>query len=804
MAHYFYINKALKVTPDMTWREFINGTNMQQLRCLAEDKGIDPHIQVPQLRRQLQEELKSHHATLLCYYNLYGHKMFNTASNATKDKQCTKCSCIYSWQCKEGTRARDYNEQAQEEQKKKKDRKIKKYEVAELVKAKCEGWEQYVKGIVTKDNGDDTYVIDFENEKKEDVKEMEMIKIQPGRWIIRKTPTVITEKEEFDKLQHDYYFHDEIGSKRSDKYPFNVKEEKIREEHYLGNKLTRCTICGCETFTNVKPLIKSESLRTFYDEGQLVQNSRPNSNEMTLEEIVTKPLNITTKRAKLNQGSFKKDLSYQRVRGSRDCIVQPPLKRLIKSIRLMLTESGYEYDYDKIDKGDDRDERTLCENCRCGKASCRKGKFPCHYFVDGREVCAGTATKCSVCHNVFALCHFSCWINHCNVYATSKTSKGNHVNMVTEEGWQRKLENGEAVCSRCFLKNFKEHKTCFNNSTDKLVPRLKKTIKKMKKKKSKNEWKRRCEEEAQKKKECLKHQWDHLDWFFKNQCLKIADAKINSDKFEGIPVTQTREQIAMAIMARVEGNSSITYEEYYQQNIQAKEEEKEEEEKKRKTLLEAKVNFHRDMTLWKAEKENNFLKDYEGDKDDSIAVQKEVLKRICVTVDKNVKEMEESYKANRKNLDKLLKKCHDNPLKMTKEDSERIKSLYKKVTKNDIEFERRGDNIFVEIITKKRKRADDYVTQNVLPNRGKAKAAKECSKSTQKKYPDSVDVSHGSTTNAGNAFEPFSDLKNVQKFPPLNSTKNDVSSDEDEEERDACGTHTDDDDFEGGSASSLW
>ena len=177
--------------------------------------------------------------------------------------------------------------------------------------------------------------LDFENEKKEDVKEMEMIKIQPGKWIIRKTPTVITERQSLTKLQHDYYFHDEIGSKRSDKYPFNVKEEKIREEHNSGekdDKLTRCTICGCETFTNVKPLIKSESLRTFYDEGQLVMNSIQGQTEMTLEEIVKKPLSITLKMAKLYQGSFKKDLSLQRVRGSRDCIVQPPLKRLIKAL----------------------------------------------------------------------------------------------------------------------------------------------------------------------------------------------------------------------------------------------------------------------------------------------------------------------------------------------------------------------------------------------------------------------------------------------------------------------------------------
>ena len=41
--------------------------------------------------------------------------------------------------------------------------------------------------------------------------------------------------------------------------------------------------------------------------------------------------------------------------------------------------------------------------------------------------------------------------------------------------------------------------------------------------------------------------------------------------------------------------------------------------------------------------------------------------------------------------------------------------MYKKVTKNDIEFERRGDKIFVEIIAERNtKRADDDVTQNVL------------------------------------------------------------------------------------------
>ena len=155
----------------------------------------------------------------------------------------------------------------------------------------------------------------------------------------------------------------------------------------------------------------------------------------------------------------------------------------------------------------------------------------------------------------------------------------------------------------------------------------------MKKKKSKNEWRRRCEEETQRKKECLKHQWDHENFFTRNHYKNVVEAKINADKSEGISVTETAEARDELAYQKVEKNQGTMYpnevRDYYQQNIQAKEEEKKERRAKTKRLFEAKVNFFADMSAWDSEKENNFLKDYEGDKDDSIAVQKEVLKEFA-------------------------------------------------------------------------------------------------------------------------------------------------------------------------------
>ena len=562
MAHYFYIDNELPFPAEMTWPEFKNGSNEEQLRYLAKKKGVN--LEDPQLRQQLQDDLKSQIATEFCYFNL--HKQLNEASNAEKDKKCKGCGCEYSWVPKPGTRRSDYDIEAQEQEKRMENRKIKKYEVEELVKAKCKGWQKYFKGIVTKDNGDDTYVIDFENEKKKHVKEMEMIQVWPGRWSLKKEPTVITNKEAFDELPYDFY---------SQKYAFNVKED-IRKTYQGGidYENPKCPCKSSKGFEHLLPLIKEESIRTFYEEGIRVVNSIPASDEMTLEEIAEKPLDINKRMRKLYQGFFKNDQSKQRLRGPRDCSVGPPFQRMISAIRYLLKKTDYIKYYEKCDKEDDRRERSICENCRCGKLSCMTSQFPCHsYLEDGTEICHGTATQCKGCKNVYSLCRFSysiifLWKN------CKKETKGD---------WEELLEQENMFCTRCFLKLKKEDLHAFKeNYTDK---RLQKGIERVKKKNSKMLWRRRLQENAEMKEKVLKHQLEH-NYYLKDRYMQIAEEKINDDKFEGIAVTKTADQIAFAYFKRQEGEHMCAdASAYYRENIQPEEEEKKKAEEKRKDIV---------------------------------------------------------------------------------------------------------------------------------------------------------------------------------------------------------------------------
>lgn len=769
MTHYFYIDNELPFPDDMTWSDFKNGTNEEQLRYLARKRGVN--IEDPQLREELQNELKSHIATYICFYNLY--ERLNEATNAVKDKKCKGCGCVYSWVPKPGTRARDYTKEAQEEEKQKKDRIIPKYEVAEPVKAKCKGWQNYLKGVVIKDNGDNTYVIDFENEKKKYVKEMEMIQVQPGKWSIKKKATVITNKEAFDELPYDFYLED-----RSQNYHFNVKEDTRRT--YQGGidyEKPKCSCKSCKGFDEFSPSIKEESMRTFYDEGMLVVNSYPGSDEMPLGAIAEKPLDITVRMCKLLQGFFKNDQSLQRVQGPRDCTVGPPLRRMISAIRYLLKKTDSTKDYEKCDEKDDRRERSICENCRCGKISCMSSQFPCHSYLDGKEICHGTATQCKTCKNVYALCSFSHWIAYLR----------NYCNKGTKGDWKELLEKGNMTCTRCFLKNYKEHKIAHYNSYNSCPDkRLQKAMEKEKKKKKKNEWKRRCEKTKQDLEKARKHQWEHLDRHIKNRCLKIADAKINSFKFEGIPVTQTREQIAMA---RLEGNSSISYEEYYRQNIQPEEEENKRAEEKRKLLEDAKVNYIIDMPKWDTvpEKENYFIQNYPGDKYDTLAVHNFNTKNQRKWCDEREKLREQYKNEYRKYSARVLQKFLDDPLNITKEDVEIVKSYSKSIYGCDIDIERRGDKVFYELISKKRKRAEDSGIANE-PKKAKNNACQKSSESTEKNYLDSVPRL--------NVSPEQNNVETISQLPPRETTDDDVASEVDDDEFNASGLTHEDDNFD--------
>ena len=139
-------------------------------------------------------------------------------------------------------------------------------------------------------------------------------------------------------------------------------------------------------------------------------------------------------------------------------------------------------------------------------------------------------------------------------------------------------------------------------------------------------------------------------------------------------------------------------------------------------MLDAKVNYITDMPKWVADKENYFLKNFKGDEDDFLAVRKFNIENHRKWFDGAEKSFAQcAIEYNKKMGDRLLQKCLNNPLQMTKEDAEIINSWYKKMTGNEIEFERRGDKLYYEVITKKRKRPED---NKIVPKKTKTSADK--------------------------------------------------------------------------------